>query len=194
MSVQIIPSNLLLEAIGVKPTEKAAESAEAKEAAPVRASQPQGTAGTEKAAGAERLFGGRRPAYDQFVPEKPMDKAYYGHYQPVSDGNGNITVRFDPPTEKAADAGTRDPGKSVEGKTSQAPAGKETAKGEEAAKPQDSGKPAAPGAAGKQKIKSLKQQQKQLKQQIKASADRAVTAELRKKLAKVEQALKAAEK
>ncbi len=187
MSIQIIPSNLSLEAIGVKPTEKAAESAEAKELAPVRASQPQGVAGVEKVIGTEQLSSGRRPAYDRYIPERPADKASFGHYQPVSDGKGNITVQFDPPTEKVANAGTGDPEKSMEGKASQISAEKGTAKGEEMAKPQDSAKPTGLGTTGKQKIESLKQQ-------IKASADRAVTAELRKKLAKVEQALKAAER
>ena len=132
-----------------------------------------GAAPVQKAAGVEAVTPekvspaskAQQPKYDRYIPEQPKES--YGHYQPVSDENGGVQIKFDAPTE---DTGTRE-----------ASSEQETEK-----------KPELSQLSGKTSSKVLETRKKRLEQQIKSCGDSEKATELKKKLAQVKRELSAA--
>lgn len=107
----------------------------------------------------------RQPEFDRYVPEDKAEKSY-GHYEVVSDGEGNAEVKFD------------DPGKNLKEKASV-----------DQTKENDGGI-----SRQGQKLQKLKKEQRQLKQKIKSETDPGKSEELKRKLANIEQKIKASGK
>lgn len=107
----------------------------------------------------------RPPEFDRYVPEDKEEKSY-GHYEVVSDETGNSTVRFDDPDKNPKEK------KSVD-----------------QMKEKDSD-----GPGQEQKLQKLKKKRQQLKQKIKSETDPGKSEELKRKLADIEQKIKASQK
>lgn len=176
----------------IKHPEQAAASAagnvsSAKAALEVQAGQVAGTAEAGKAAAAPA----RHPACDQYIPQKPEDSVSYGHYQPVSDGEGNTRIQFNaPPQESAADQ---------DGGTSASTAAPETAAGRQPV--QDRYVPEkklnqekASASGGRQNVQVLEMRKKRLEQQVRSTGDSEERKSLKQKLEQIKRSLKAAQR
>lgn len=117
----------------------------------------------------------KQPQYDQYIPEQPKESC--GHYQPVTDENGEVQIKFDAPTE---DTGESKPEETA-GAAEQA-----------AAKPEAGEKPELSRLSGKVNSQLLETRKKRLEQQIKSCGDSEKMKELKKKLAQVKRELSAA--
>lgn len=144
----------------------------------------------------------QRPAYDQYVPEKPEDTASFGHYRPVKDENGGTQIVFTKPTEETPQAGDVDKLANSEQSANQSENVETLEQDRDAAGQQVEGKNSEEQSesdmeqisGGKNKVHELKTKKKQLEQDIKAATDVRTASNLKRKLAQVEKALKAATK
>lgn len=161
------------------------------------------TSGQTNAGKAGEAAGGRRAACDQYIPEKPEDTASFGHYRPVKGENGGTKIEFAKPTEETSPAGSMDkPMKDEQaaGKDGsvEVSAQKQDAAGDRVENKEDSdgqtGSDMEQISGGKNKIQELKTKKKQLERDIKAATDVRTASNLKRKLAQVEKALKAAAK
>ncbi|NCE66095.1 hypothetical protein D1159_16285 [Pseudoflavonifractor sp. 524-17] len=145
----------------------------------------------------------RWPAYDQYVPEKPEDTASPGYYRPVKGEHGDTRIEFTKPTEQAVQADGMD--KLVKGEQAASKDGNiemqepdREATGEQVESKKDSDEQSSSNmeqiAGGKNKVQELKTKKKQLERDIKAATDMLTASNLKRKLAQVEKALKAATK
>lgn len=175
----------------IKHPEQAASAAgnasSAKAALEVQAGQVAGTAEAGKAAAAPA----RRPTCDQYIPQEPEDTVSYGHYQPVSDGEGNTRIQFNaPPQGSAADQ---------DGGTSASAAAPETAAGGQLV--QDRYVPErklkqekASASGGRQNVQVLEMRKKRLEQQVRSTGDSEERKSLKQKLEQIKRSLKAAQR
>lgn len=185
-----------LKADEVKQPEQAASAAgiasSAKAALEAQAGQVAGTAEAGKAAvcpDGSAAASARRPSCDQYIPQKAEETASYGHYQPVSDEEGNTRIQFDaPPQESAAGQDGESPASAEAAETA---AGKQPAHDRYVPEKQ-SGQ--AKASAGKQNTQVLETQKKRLEQQVRTTGDSEERKALKKKLEQVKRALKAAGK
>ena len=115
----------------------------------------------------------RRRALDQYIPEEKAES--FGHYQAVSDENGNSKIQFDRLSQPSEENGK---GEQAKDSTAEERAVKKAGNQEEDAGGQS------------QKLQKLKLKKKQLKEQINAETDPRKAGELKRKLAKVEKELK----
>lgn len=144
----------------------------------------------------------QRPAYDQYVPEKPEDTASFGHYRPVKDENGGTQIVFTKPAEETPQAGDVDKLANNEQSANQSENVETLEQDQDAAGQQVEGKNSEEQSesdmeqisGGKNKVHELKTKKKQLEQDIKAATDVRTASNLKRKLAQVEKALKAATK
>ena len=161
------------------------------------------TSGQTSVGKAGEAAGGRRVAYDQYIPEKPEDTASFGHYRPVKGENGDTKIEFTKPTEETGQASSMD--KPMKGERAagmdgsvESSAQKQDAAGERVENKEDTdgqtGSDMEQISGGKNKIQELKTKKKQLERDIKAATDARTASNLKRKLAQVEKALKAAAK
>ena len=145
----------------------------------------------------------QRPAYDQYVPEKPEDTVSFGHYRPVKDENGGTQIVFTKPTEETPQTGDVDKLANSEQSDNQSENFESLEQDRDAAGKQVEGKKDSDKqsgsdmeqiSGGKNKVQELKTKKKQLERDIKAATDVRTASNLKRKLAQVEKALKAATK
>lgn len=173
-------------AVGIASSEKAALEA--------RAGQVAGTAEAGQTAvcsDSSAAASARRPSCDQYIPRKAEETASYGHYQPVSDGKGDVRIQFDaPPQESAAN---QDGEASASSGTPEASAGKQPARDGYVTEKQ-SRQTKADASSGKQNTQVLEMRKKRLEQQVRTTGDTEERKSLKQKLEQVKRALKAAGK
>lgn len=120
-----------------------------------------------------------RPTRDRYVPETAEDRASFGRYQPVSDGEDGAKIQFDAPSDgkkpEKADSAKAGPSPDAAGKA-EAKASAEPAKMQTA--------PA--------NVSVLKNKQKALEKQLKSTSDAETRKEIKKKLEQIKRQLKAA--
>lgn len=146
---------------------------------------------------------GRRAAYDQYIPEKPEDTASFGYYRPVKGENGDTKIEFTKPTEEAVQTSDADQPVNSEqpadenGRVEMQEQG-QNATEKRTEEKQDSDEQAGANmeqvSSGKNRVLELKTKKKQLERDIKAATDVRTASNLKRKLAQVEKALKAAAK
>ena len=132
----------------VKQSEKAVESSSS-----VSVEKSGDSEGIQKA----KIISIRQRKFDQYVPEEAGEEKFYGHYEVVSNGDGNSKVRFDDPGRNLKEKASIDPTKEKNGDN-----------------------------FGQEKMQKLKRKQQQLKQQIKSETDPEKAKELKRKLAQTE--------
>lgn len=138
----------------VKQSEKAVESSSS-----VGVEKSEDSEGAQKA----KAISVRQREFDQYVPEEAGGEKSYGHYEVVSDGDGNSKVRFD------------DPGRNPKEKESIVPTKEKN----------------GDSFGQEKKLQNLKKKQQQLKQKIKSETDPEKAKELKRKLAQTEQQIRA---
>lgn len=135
---------------------------------PEKAAESSSSVGVEKSEDSEeaqkaKTISVRQREFDQYVPEEAGEEKSYGHYEVVSDGDGNSKVRFDDPDRNPKEKASIDPTKEKNGDNYDQ----------------------------EKKLQKLKKKQKQLKQQIKSEINPEKAKELKRKLAQTEQQIRA---
>ena len=126
-----------------------------------------------------------RPTRDRYVPETAEDRASFGHYQMISDGDSVAKVRFDAPSDGAT-AGE------AESESADSSVDESVAKnsGEGTMKPQTESVKVQESSAN---VAALRAKQKTLEKQLKSISDAESRKEIKKKLEQIKRQIKAAE-
>lgn len=141
------------------------------------------------------------PAYDRYVPESTQGQESFGHYQQVTDKDGKPRIQFDHPTDTAQESREGDAGNDVPQAASEIEQkgmkpSENTAHNQDKRNADSAEEKSKPDldqlTGGKKKLQELKKQKKQLEQKIKMTKDTLKAGSLKRKLAQVERAIKAA--
>lgn len=165
----------------------AGTAASRKAALEVQAGQVAGTAETGKTAAAPA----RRPSCDRYIPQKPEDTGSYGHYQPVSDGDGNIRIQFDAPSQESA--ADQDGGTSASDAAPEAAAGRQPVRDRYVLE-KELRQEKAGVSGGSQNTQALEMRKKRLEQQVRSTGDSEERKSLKQKLEQIKRSLKAAQR
>ena len=136
----------------------------------------------------ESVSPNHRPTRDSFVRETPEDRASYGFYKQVPDGNGSQTIHFEKPTADNAEGTSAEVAPANQG---QADATVKDAKADASATDKKAGSKSQGATVKSAQIKALEKQKAHLEKSILLCKDSREKKKLSLQLAQVKRKLKA---